>query len=63
MEIEQISFVVSGIVKMVDGREISFKFELLMICVYYEESDISIWLGDVVCKIDLLVFNFFGMVV
>ncbi|UCV02830.1 VCBS repeat-containing protein [Dechloromonas denitrificans] len=59
-EAEQTSFAASGTVKTADGREISFQLELSMARAYYEESDVSIRLGDAARKTDPLVLNFAG---
>jgi hypothetical protein len=59
-ETEQTSFAASGTVKTDDGREISFKLELSMSRSYYEESNVSLRLGDAARKIDPLVLNFSG---
>lgn len=59
-EIEQTSFAASGTVKTADGQEISFQLELSMTRTYYEESNISLRLGDATRKIDPLVLNFSG---
>ena len=59
-EIEQTSFSASGTVKTADGQEISFQLELSMTRTYYEESNISLRLGDATRQIDPLVLNFSG---
>lgn len=59
-ETEQTSFAASGTVKTADGRQISFKLELSMSRAYYEESNVSLRLGDAARKIDPLVLNFSG---
>lgn len=59
-EIEQTSFAASGTVKTADGQEISFQLELSMTRTYYEESNVSLRLGDATRKIDPLVLNFSG---
>ena len=59
-EIEQTSFSASGTVKTADGQEISFQLELSMTRTYYEESNVSLRLGDATRQIDPLVLNFSG---
>ena len=59
-EVEQTQFAASGTVKTADGREISFQLELSMQRSYYEESNVSIRLGDAARKVDPLVINFSG---
>lgn len=59
-EVEQTQFAASGTVKTADGREIRFQLELSMQRSYYEESNVSIRLGDAARKVDPLVINFSG---
>lgn len=59
-EIEQTSFSASGTVKTADGQEIGFQLELSMTRTYYEESNVSLRLGDATRKVDPLVLNFSG---
>jgi len=59
-EIEQTSFSASGTVRTADGREISFSLELSMSRTYYEESNVSLRVGDAARKTDPLVLNFSG---
>jgi hypothetical protein len=59
-EVEQTQFAASGTVKTADGREITFQLELSMQRSYYEESNVSIRLGDAARKVDPLVINFSG---
>jgi hypothetical protein len=59
-EIEASHFSTSGIVKTGDGREISFDLQLSMSRQYYEESSVSLRLGDAARKVDPLVLNFSG---
>lgn len=59
-EVEQTQFAASGTVKTADGREISFQIELSMQRSYFEESNVSIRLGDAARKVDPLVLNFSG---
>ena len=58
-ETEQTTFAAQGVVKTEDGREIAFQLQLSMSRSYYEESSVSIRLGDAVVK-DPLVLNFNG---
>ncbi len=60
MESEQTSFSVKGSVTTADGRKISFQLELNMSRQYYEESNVSLRLGDAARKTDPLVLNFSG---
>lgn len=59
-EIEQTSFSASGTVRTADGREISFSLELSMSRSYYQESNVSLRVGDAARKTDPLVLNFSG---
>lgn len=59
-EIEQTRFSASGTVRTADGREISFSLELSMSRSYYEESNVSLRVGDAARKTDPLVLNFSG---
>ncbi len=59
-EYEQTSFSASGVVRTEDGKEISFNLSLSMTRSYYEESNVSIRLGDARKKQDPLVVNFSG---
>lgn len=59
-ESEQTTFEASGVVKTEDGTEISFKLALSMSRSYYEESNISLRLGDAQRVKDPLVLNFNG---
>jgi len=59
-EFEQTTFNASGTVVTSDGREISFDLSLSMSRSYYEESDVSLRLGDARQKQDPLVINFNG---
>lgn len=59
-EIEETRFSVSGKVTTADGEEIEFKIELAMSRSYYEESNVSLRLGDAVRQVDPLVLNFNG---
>lgn len=58
-EAEQTHFSAQGVVKTADGREIKFNLDLAMSREYYEESNISLRLGDAKKK-DPLVINFGG---
>lgn len=58
-EAEQTSFSASGVVKTADGKEISFDLQLSMSREYFEQSDVSLRLGDAKKK-DPLVINFNG---
>lgn len=58
-EAEQTSFSAEGMVKTADGQEISFKLGLSMSREHYEESNLSLRMGDAVKK-DPLVINFGG---
>ncbi len=59
-EVEQTTFSASGVVNTADGREISFNVNLSMSRSYYEESNVSIRLGDAAKTTDPLVLNFAG---
>lgn len=59
-ETEQTTFEASGVVKTEDGREISFDLALSMSRSYYEESNLSLRLGDARQVKDPLVLNFSG---
>lgn len=59
-ELEQTDFLASGKVLTSDGREIGFEINLSMSRAYYEESNISLRLGDAAKKVDPLVLNFAG---
>lgn len=59
-EIEQTSFSASGTVRTADGRQLSFSLELAMSRSYYEESNVSLRVGDAARKTDPLVLNFSG---
>jgi hypothetical protein len=58
-ESEQTSFSAEGVVKTADGREIRFNLALSMSREYFEQSDVSLRLGDAKMK-DPLVINFGG---
>ncbi|GAO36182.1 hypothetical protein SCT_1584 [Sulfuricella sp. T08] len=58
-EAEQTSFSAQGVVKTADGKEISFDLQLSMSREHYEESNVSLRLGDAKKK-DPLVINFGG---
>jgi hypothetical protein len=60
-ETEQTNFAASGTVRTADGREISFELQLTMSRHYYEESNVSLRLGDAARRQkDPLVINFGG---
>ena len=59
-EVEQTNFSASGVVNTADGREISFNVNLSMSRSYYEETNVSIRLGDAAKTTDPLVLNFAG---
>ncbi|MBS1160423.1 MAG: hypothetical protein H6R15_2842 [Proteobacteria bacterium] len=59
-ETEQTSFSASGTVKTADGRTLNFNLELSMTRHYYEESNVSLRLGDAARQTDPLVINFAG---
>lgn len=60
-EVEQTHFAASGIVRTADGKEIAFDLSLSMSRSYYEESNVSLRLGDAVRQQkDPLVLNFSG---
>lgn len=60
-EAEQTNFAASGTVRTADGREISFELQLTMSRQYYEESNVSLRLGDAARRQkDPLVINFGG---
>lgn len=59
-ETEQTSFSTTGSVQTADGRSINFNLELSMSRSYYEESNVSIRLGDAARQVDPLVLNFAG---
>ena len=59
-ETEQTSFAASGSVQTADGRSIEFNLQLSMSRSYYEESNVSIRLGDAARQVDPLVINFAG---
>jgi len=59
-ETEQTSFSATGSVQTADGRSINFNLELSMSRSYYEESNVSIRLGDAARQVDPLVLNFAG---
>lgn len=59
-ESEQTTFEATGVIRTEDGREISFNLSLFMARSYYEESNVSIRLGDERQKKDPLVINFGG---
>jgi len=59
-ETEQTSFAASGSVQTADGRSIEFNLELSMSRSYYEESNVSIRIGDAARQVDPLVLNFAG---
>lgn len=59
-EIETTRFNASGSVRTEDGKEINFDLSLTMARSYYEESSVSIRLGDARQKKDPLVLNFAG---
>ncbi len=59
-ESEQTSFSASGVVRTEDGQEFSFSLSLSMTRSYYEESNVSLRLGDARQKKDPLVVNFGG---
>lgn len=58
-ETETTTFSARGQIRTEDGREISFALELAMSRSYYEETNVSIRMGDAVLK-DPLVLNFNG---
>ncbi len=59
-EEEQTTFSASGVVSTADGREISFNLNLSMSRSYYEETNVSVRLGDAAKTTDPLVLNFAG---
>lgn len=59
-ETEQTRFEAAGVVHTEDGQEINFTVSLSMTRSYYEQSDVSIRLGDARKKQDPLVLNFSG---
>lgn len=59
-EFEQTDFAASGTVNTADGRSISFSVQLSMQRSYYEESNVSLRLGDAAKATDPLVLNFAG---
>ena len=59
-EVEQTSFSASGVVNTEDGRQISFDVNLSMSRSYYEETNVSVRLGDAAKTTDPLVLNFAG---
>ncbi len=59
-EVEQTTFSASGSVRTADGREISFNLNLSMSRSYYEETNVSVRLGDAAKTTDPLVLNFAG---
>lgn len=58
-EAEQTSFSAEGVVKTTDGQEIRFNLNLSMTREHYEETNVTLRLGDAVKK-DPLVINFGG---
>jgi hypothetical protein len=58
-EAEQTAFSAAGVVKTADGKEIRFKLDLAMSREHYEETNLSLRLGDAKMK-DPLVLNFGG---
>jgi hypothetical protein len=59
-ENEQTTFSAHGLVNTADGKQISFSLSLEMTRNYYEESNLSLRLGDAIVKKDPLVLNFNG---
>lgn len=60
-ESEQTTFSASGVVRTADGREVAFKLDLAMSRSYYEETNVSLRLGDAARQQkDPLVLNFSG---
>ncbi len=60
-ESEQTTFSANGVVHTADGRSIAFKLDLAMSRSYYEESNVSLRLGDAARQQkDPLVLNFAG---
>lgn len=59
-ETEETHFAAQGVVRTADGKEISFKLELAMSRSYYEESNVSLRVGNAVQVKDPLVLNFNG---
>ena len=59
-EMEETRFSAQGKVITADGEEIQFNIEVAMSRSYYEESNISLRLGDPARQIDPLVLNFDG---
>lgn len=59
-EREQTSFAAQGSVVTADGKKIDFSLQLQMSRSYYEESRVSLRLGDAAVKKDPLVINFAG---
>lgn len=59
-EAEQTTFSAEGVVKTADGGEIRFSLDLAMSREHYEETDVSLRLGDAARKKDPLVINFGG---
>ena len=59
-ETEQTNFQASGVVRTADGKEINFSLSLSMARSYYEESNISIRVGEARQQKDPLVINFDG---
>ncbi|TXI72430.1 MAG: VCBS repeat-containing protein [Dokdonella sp.] len=60
-EVEEMTFSASGVVKTADGQEIRFELELAVSRSYYEESNLSLRLGDAARpRKDPLVVNFAG---
>ncbi|MFA7291541.1 MAG: VCBS repeat-containing protein [Rhodocyclaceae bacterium] len=60
-ESEQTTFSAAGVVHTADGKEISFTLNLTMSRSYYEETNVSLRLGDAVRQVkDPLILNFSG---
>ncbi|MBW7903712.1 MAG: VCBS repeat-containing protein [Rhodocyclaceae bacterium] len=60
-EVEQTAFSASGTVRTADGKEIAFTLELSMSRSYYEESNVSLRLGDAARRQkDPLILDFAG---
>lgn len=60
-EAEQTTFSASGVVRTADGREIAFQLDLAMSRSYYEETNVSLRLGDAARpQKDPLILNFSG---
>jgi hypothetical protein len=60
-EAEQTNFAAQGVVKTTDGKEIAFNLQLSMSREYFQQSDVSVRLGDAARQAkDPLVINFNG---